>query len=153
MFLHSYLWNYNGRPFAWLSFSCSLRYPGATQLIGIFKNSNESDSLTCCPKYFMFFYQWLVSKAGRKHVQSRISCAGDWLMVKKCLDNNIFSNNFLGHFERLQHGKNTRNSNISVKIPKIKLKPTKKAFFYCGAIEFNKLPRDIRPYAVSRSNN
>ena len=74
-------------------------------------------------------------------------------MVKKCLDNNICSNNFLGHFQRLQHGKNTRNNNISVKIPKIKLESTKKAYFCRGAIEFNKLPPDIKPYAVSRSNN
>ena len=64
-------------------------------------------------------------------------------IVKKCLENNICSN-FVGHFERSQHGKNTRNNNIGVKIPKIKFESTKKAFFYRGAIEFNKLPRDIR---------
>ena len=54
-------------------------------------------------------------------------------MVKKCLDNNICSN-FVGHFERLQHGKNTQNNNIGVKIPKLKFESTKKAFFNRGAI-------------------
>ena len=64
------------------------------------------------------------------------------LMVKKCLDN--ICSNFVGHFERLEHGTNTRNNNIGVKIPKKKFESTKKAFFYRGAIELNKLPRDIR---------
>ena len=64
-------------------------------------------------------------------------------MVKKCLDNNICSN-FVGHVERLQHGKNTRNNNICVKISKIKLESSKKSFLHRGAIEFNKLPCDIR---------
>ena len=65
------------------------------------------------------------------------------LMAKKCLDNNICSN-FVGHFEQSQHGKNTQNNNIGVKIPKTNFESRKKVFFYRGAIELNKLPRDIR---------
>ena len=74
-------------------------------------------------------------------------------MVKKCLDNNICSNNFLGHFERLQHGKNTRNNNISVKIPKIKLESTKKPISVVEQLNSTSYLVTSRPYAVSRSNN
>jgi hypothetical protein len=64
-------------------------------------------------------------------------------LVKQCMDRNVCSN-FHNYFERLQHVKNTRNNGISVRIPKIRLESTKLAFYYNGAIEFNKLPKDIR---------
>jgi hypothetical protein len=48
------------------------------------------------------------------------------------------------YFERLQHEKNTRNNGFSLKIPKIRLESTKSAFYYNGAIRFNKLPFDVR---------
>ncbi len=48
------------------------------------------------------------------------------------------------YFDRLQHAKNTRNNGTSVRIPKIRLESTKHAFYYNGAIEFYKLPHDIR---------
>lgn len=64
-------------------------------------------------------------------------------LVKQCMDRNVCSN-FYNYFEWLQHVKNTRNNGISVRIPKIRLESTKLAFYYNGAIEFNKLPKDIR---------
>lgn len=65
------------------------------------------------------------------------------LLVKQCIDKNACSN-FNNYFERLQHEKNTRNNGFSLRIPKIKLECTKCAFYYNGAIQFNKLPYDVR---------
>ena len=65
------------------------------------------------------------------------------VLVKQCMDRNV-CNNYQNYFERVQHVENTRNNGISVRIPKIHLESTKHAFYYNGAIEFNKLPKDIR---------
>ena len=65
------------------------------------------------------------------------------VLVKQCMDRNV-CNNYHDYFERIQHVKNTRNNGISVRIPKIRLESTKCAFYYNRAIEFNKLPKDIR---------
>jgi hypothetical protein len=65
------------------------------------------------------------------------------LLVKQCMDMNTCSN-FNNYFERLQHEKNTRNNGFSLKIQKIRLESTKSALYYNGAIQFNKLPFDVR---------
>ena len=65
------------------------------------------------------------------------------VLVKQCMDRNVCSN-YHNYFDRLQHVNNTRNNGISVRIPQIRLESTKHAFCYNGAIEFNKLPKDIR---------
>jgi hypothetical protein len=65
------------------------------------------------------------------------------LLVTQCMDMNTCSN-FNNYFERLQHEKNMRNNGFSLKIPKIRLESTKSAFYYNGAIQFNKLPFDVR---------
>ena len=66
------------------------------------------------------------------------------LLVKQCMDMNTCSNFSTDYFERLQHEKNTRNNGFSLKISKIRLESTKSAFYYNGAIQFNKLPFDVR---------
>ena len=65
------------------------------------------------------------------------------MLVKSCLDQNS-CDSFNNYFDYLNHSMGTRNNNISVKLPRIKLESTKKGFYYYGAVEFNKLPRDIR---------
>ena len=64
------------------------------------------------------------------------------VLVKQCMNRNVVVT--IIYFDWLQHVKNTRNNGISVGIPKIRLESTKHAFYYNGAIEFNKLPKDIR---------
>ena len=42
------------------------------------------------------------------------------LVMRKCLDNEICSN-FCGYFQANEHDRNTRNKNIFVRLPKVKL--------------------------------
>ena len=65
------------------------------------------------------------------------------LLVRQCIDKNICSS-FINYFEPLRHGKNTRNNRISIKIPKVRLESTKRAFYFNGVIQFNKLSCEIR---------
>ena len=48
------------------------------------------------------------------------------------------------YFERVSHNKETRNNNIILKVPKIKLESTKRAFFYNGIVVYNTLPLGLR---------
>ena len=63
--------------------------------------------------------------------------------MKKCLLKQLCSN-FNDYFTINVHNKVTRNNSSLLKIPKIKLECTKKAFFYMGTKIYNNLPLDIR---------
>lgn len=65
------------------------------------------------------------------------------LFVKKCLDKNsvpIFNDYFLIR----QHTANTRNNNISINLPKVKLELAKGSFYFMGAKFYNLLPKNVR---------
>ena len=47
-------------------------------------------------------------------------------------------------FERNCHNIETRNSNIILRVPKIKLESTKRAFFYNGVVAYNALLLKLR---------
>ena len=47
---------------------------------------------------------------------------------------------YVDYFQRISHNIGMWNNGILLKVPKCKLESTKKAFFYNGAILFNKLP-------------
>ena len=48
------------------------------------------------------------------------------------------------YFERVFHNKETRNNNIMLRVSTIKLKNTKRAFFYYGVVAYNTLPLELR---------
>ena len=56
--------------------------------------------------------------------------------VFKCLKGNMPM--LENYFERISHNKETRNNNnIMLRVPKIKLESTKRAFFYNGVVAYN----------------
>ena len=59
------------------------------------------------------------------------------------MDQNVCSN-LKTYFERMEHLRTTRNNNISLRLPKVRLQFAKKGFFYTGAKVYNALPREIR---------
>ena len=64
-------------------------------------------------------------------------------IVRKCLDKDVCTN-FREYFETNIHGLNTRNSNILVKLPKVKLEFGRHAFRFAAAKIYNELPKEIR---------
>ena len=65
------------------------------------------------------------------------------LLVKKCLDKKLCTN-FHEYFMVNEHNINTRNNNILLKMPKVKLEFAKNGFYFMGAKLFNSLPKTIR---------
>jgi len=65
------------------------------------------------------------------------------LLVRRCLEQNLCSN-FNYYFSLGQHRQNTRNNNILVKLPKVKLEFAKNGFYFMGAKLYNSLPSEIR---------
>ena len=65
------------------------------------------------------------------------------LLVKKCLIGEVCSN-FIEYFHLKKHLYNTRNNNIQVELPSIKLEFARKGFFFMGAKIYNELPAEIR---------
>jgi hypothetical protein len=61
--------------------------------------------------------------------------------VFKCLNGDVCDH--LSQYFEVMNNK-TRNKNILIRLPKIRLESTKKSFFYHGAICFNKLPYEVR---------
>ena len=61
----------------------------------------------------------------------------------KCLNDELCSN-FQDYFEFNQNKTNTRNNNISVRVPRVKLEFARSSFYFMGAKIYNELPRDIR---------
>ena len=52
--------------------------------------------------------------------------------------------NFDNYFEIKTGGINTRNNNLFLKLPKVKLEFVKQSFYYLGAKIYNDLPIEIR---------
>ena len=67
------------------------------------------------------------------------SCLG----VRKCLENKTCSN-FQQYFAMNRHCKSTRNQNVLVRLPRVKLEIARKGYFYLGAKMYNELPLEIR---------
>ena len=65
-------------------------------------------------------------------------------MVEKCLRKEIGHESFDNYFRMISHSKETRNNNISIKLPKIKLEVAKQGFCFGGAKLFNGLPLTMR---------
>ena len=64
-------------------------------------------------------------------------------IVYKCLNGELCSN-FQDYFELNQNKMNTRNNNISVRVPRVKLEFARNSFYFMGAKIYNELPREIR---------
>ena len=71
-------------------------------------------------------------------------------LVRQCLDGTV-CNNLKNYFEITNHTVNTRNNQISLKLPKVKLSCAKKAFYFIGAKAYNNIPKNIRD--ISNFNN
>jgi hypothetical protein len=65
------------------------------------------------------------------------------ILVNKCLNEDVCSN-FHNYFHLNTHSKNTRNNNILVKVPKVKLEFARNGFFFMGAKLYNALPKHVR---------
>ena len=64
-------------------------------------------------------------------------------LVRHCLDGHVCSN-FHNYFEKKCHGKNTRNADCLLILPKIKLEYSRGSFYYMGAMLYNSLPTKLR---------
>ena len=64
-------------------------------------------------------------------------------LVRKCLDRDICGH-FQNYFTLIEHDKETRNKNFTLRLPKIKKEYARKSFLYMGAKVSNELPLDIR---------
>lgn len=64
-------------------------------------------------------------------------------MVQKCLHGDVCSN-LTNYFQMNNHLKVTRNRDLLIRIPKVKLETAKSGFFFMGAKLYNTLPREIR---------
>lgn len=65
------------------------------------------------------------------------------LTVRKCLDKTI-APSFQDYFSLRQHRVNTRNNNLLVNLPRVKLELAKGSFYFMGAKLYNSLPKNIR---------
>ena len=65
------------------------------------------------------------------------------LLVRKCIDGDV-CDNFVEYFDEMNHSQNTRNNNISLRLPRVATEYAKKGFYYRGAKEYNNLPLKIR---------
>ena len=112
--------------------------------------------------YFFFFFFFFLTETNRRKLRSidnRVrEIVGEELylpqlyklikkkaceIVRKCLDKDVCTN-FREYFETNIHGLNTRNSNILVKLPKVKLEFGRHAFRFAAAKIYNELPKEIR---------
>ena len=94
-------------------------------------------------KYLEFRALNLLSNRSHKvpsieNLNKRKSC----IFVHKCIQGRM--NNFENYFDIIQHNINTRNNSTLIRLPRVKLQSTKRAFFFQGGLEFNKLPVNIR---------
>ena len=65
------------------------------------------------------------------------------MVVRKCTDK-VACSPLKNYFELNNHNMRTRNQEILVKLPKLKLEFGKRAFFFSGAKLYNALSVDIR---------
>lgn len=66
------------------------------------------------------------------------------LLVRNCLQKKFGHETFDNYFQLMQHDKRTRNNNISIRLPPVKLEAAKRSFFFGGAKLFNSLPESNR---------
>ena len=71
--------------------------------------------------------------------------------MRKCLNENLCSN-FKDYFKINEHHLGTRNRNILLQIPKVKLGIAKNGFFFMGAMFCNLFPIDISESADDFEN-
>ena len=64
-------------------------------------------------------------------------------LVRKCFDKDICGH-FQNYFTLIEHEKETRNNNCTLRLPNIKREYTRKSFLYMGAKVYYELPLDIR---------
>ncbi len=65
-------------------------------------------------------------------------------LVQDCLHKKLGHESFDSYFEITNHSMNTRNNNLSLRLPIVKLKIAKQSFIYGGAKLFNSLPVERR---------
>ena len=63
--------------------------------------------------------------------------------VRKCLDGSTCSN-FNDYFQVVNHHKKTRNNELLLKVPRLKLEYAGGSFYHTGNALYNELQRDIR---------
>ena len=63
--------------------------------------------------------------------------------MRKCLIKDICEH-FQNYFTLIEHKKETRNNNCTLRLPSIKKEYARKSFLYMGAKVYNELPLDIR---------
>ena len=68
----------------------------------------------------------------------------NYMLVKKCLQNQLNSVVFNSYFEIMNHERNTRNNNFILRLPTVKLECAKQGFYFGGAKLFNSLPLELR---------
>ena len=73
------------------------------------------------------------------------------LLVRKCLNGKVCSD-FKDYFKINEHNLGTRDRNILLQIPKVKLEIAKNGFFFMGAKLYNSLPIDIREITYGFEN-
>jgi len=64
--------------------------------------------------------------------------------VHRCLIKENVCENFENYFTLKSTSMNTRNNNIMIRLPSIKLEVARKSFYFQGANIYNELPREIR---------
>ena len=64
-------------------------------------------------------------------------------LVRKCLRKDICEH-FQNYFTLIEHEKETRSNNCSLRLPRIKNEYARKSFLYMSAKVYNELPLDIR---------
>ena len=67
----------------------------------------------------------------------------DCKLVRKYLDKDICGH-FQNYFSLIEHDKETRNNNCTLRLPNIKKEYARKSFLYMGAKMYNELPLDVR---------
>ena len=73
------------------------------------------------------------------------------LLVRKCRNGNVYTN-FQDYPMINEHNVRTRNRNILLQIPNIKLDFAKNGYFFMGARIYSSLPKDIRESANDLEN-
>ena len=66
------------------------------------------------------------------------------VLVKKCLLKKFDLDTFDNYFQIIEHKKNTRNNNYSVRLPRVKLELARQGFFFVGGSLYNSLPLELR---------
>ena len=64
-------------------------------------------------------------------------------LVRKCLDKDVCGH-FQNYFTLIEHHKETRNNNRTLRLPNFKKEYARKSFLYMGTKVYDELPLDIR---------